>query len=113
MASGPCAAPTGRRHGRTDQPSHRSEINLANGEPSRHGAKLMAAFGACGGGIGILSPLCPPVAALPALHPQPSFTRSVAWLRAKDGTRRIVAARDGAAGGTIADDWSGGESRSR
>lgn len=40
MASGPCAAPTGRRHGRTDQPSQSSEITLANGEPSRHGARL-------------------------------------------------------------------------
>ena len=40
MASGPCAAPTGRRHGRTDQPSQNSKINLANGEPSRHGANL-------------------------------------------------------------------------
>jgi hypothetical protein len=38
MASGPCAAPTGRRHGRTDQPSQNSQINLANGKPSRHGA---------------------------------------------------------------------------
>ena len=38
MASGPCAAPTGRRHGRTDQPSQSSQITLANGEPSRHGA---------------------------------------------------------------------------
>jgi hypothetical protein len=41
MASGPCAAPTGRRHGRTDQPSQSYEINLAKGEPSRHGAKRL------------------------------------------------------------------------
>ena len=37
MASGPCAAPTGRRHGRTDHAHSHSQINLANGEPSRHG----------------------------------------------------------------------------
>lgn len=42
MASGPCAAPTGRRHGRTDQLSQNSQINLANGEPSRHGAQWLA-----------------------------------------------------------------------
>ena len=51
MASGPCAAPTGRRHGRTDQRSQNSQVNLANGEPSRHGADGTMPCGASDRGI--------------------------------------------------------------
>jgi hypothetical protein len=38
MASGLCAALTGRTHGRTDQPANVKKT-LANSEPSTHGTK--------------------------------------------------------------------------
>jgi hypothetical protein len=51
MASGLCAALTGRTHGCTDQPANVKKT-LANSEPSTHGTKrtclllrLMSAFG--------------------------------------------------------------------
>jgi hypothetical protein len=42
MASGLCAALTGRTHGRTDQPANVKKT-LANSEPSTHGTKRTCA----------------------------------------------------------------------
>ena len=43
-----CAAPTGRIHGRTNQQLQKLKKTLANGEPSIHGARTLAAALAVG-----------------------------------------------------------------